>query len=197
MQRTWRRFRCAWCADDQGNCGEHNLRRFGSIDRRAVLRTRLSLPGTFPYTTGDVQWNTFSFKSGRHSLRAKFPTYQTVTWPAISILEVIARIPDGLRTLSVWAGARTSASPGTTRLITPSSPDNNIGKFNIANPNWSWSRSYATAPWCKLPRFGTISTLGRETQYMDDQVELHIPDPQRQHVSDHADSNRQRKSHSG
>ena len=43
-------------------------------------------PGTFPYTTGDVQWNTFNFKYGVVVFRAKFPTYQTVTWPAIWML---------------------------------------------------------------------------------------------------------------
>ena len=38
-------------------------------------------PGSFPYSTGDVQWNTFNFKYGVLITRQRVPAYQTSLWP--------------------------------------------------------------------------------------------------------------------
>ena len=56
-------------------CGDFNLD--GSI-RHA--------PSAWPYATGDVQWTSFNFTYGTVSYRARFPSGDTVTWPAIWLL---------------------------------------------------------------------------------------------------------------
>ncbi|HEY7983237.1 MAG TPA: family 16 glycosylhydrolase, partial [Ktedonobacterales bacterium] len=56
-------------------CGDFNLD--GSVRHQ---------PSVWPYTTGDVQWTNFSFTYGTVSYRAKFPSSDTSTWPAIWLL---------------------------------------------------------------------------------------------------------------
>jgi beta-glucanase (GH16 family) len=43
-------------------------------------------PSSFPYRTGDLQWNTFNFTYGSVVFRAKAPASDTNTWPAIWML---------------------------------------------------------------------------------------------------------------
>jgi hypothetical protein len=43
-------------------------------------------PGNFPYSTGDVQWNTLSFQYGSVVYRLRMPLQSTQLWPAIWLL---------------------------------------------------------------------------------------------------------------
>ncbi len=57
-------------------CGDFNLD--GSV-RHA--------PQSWPYATGDIQWNTFDFTYGTLTYRARFPGPDTSTWPAIWLMD--------------------------------------------------------------------------------------------------------------
>jgi hypothetical protein len=56
-------------------CGDYNLN--GSVRHT---------PSVWPYTTGDIQWNNFSFTYGTVTFRAKFPPESSGTWPSIWML---------------------------------------------------------------------------------------------------------------
>lgn len=43
-------------------------------------------PASWPYSTGDIQWNTFNFTYGTVIVRARFPSQNTGLWPAIWFL---------------------------------------------------------------------------------------------------------------
>ena len=43
-------------------------------------------PTSWPYVTGDVQWTSLNFKYGTVTIRGKFPSYATGTWPAFWLL---------------------------------------------------------------------------------------------------------------
>jgi beta-glucanase (GH16 family) len=43
-------------------------------------------PSSWPYVTGDVQWKSLSFTYGTVTIRAKFPSQGTGTWPALWLL---------------------------------------------------------------------------------------------------------------
>ena len=43
-------------------------------------------PSSWPYITGDIQWQSFNFTYGTVTVRAKFPARSTGLWPAIWLL---------------------------------------------------------------------------------------------------------------
>ena len=45
-----------------------------------------TLPSSWPYITGDIQWATFNFTYGTVEIEAKFPTVGTSLWPATWML---------------------------------------------------------------------------------------------------------------
>ena len=51
----------------------------GDWNNDGTVRTS---PSSYPYTTGDVQWNTFSFMYGTLEYRAAYPASSTKLWPA-------------------------------------------------------------------------------------------------------------------
>ena len=58
-----------------GTCGDFNID--GTV-RHA--------PSSWPYITGDVQWQSLNFTYGTVTVRAKFPAQSTELWPAIWLL---------------------------------------------------------------------------------------------------------------
>lgn len=127
-------------------------------------------PGTFPYTTGDVQWNKFSFRYGVVIYRAQFPTYPTVTWPAIWMLGVNCQNSNkytgdtGINGCPNIGGSGYNEVDNTELYGGP----NGWGRFNIANPNWSVTDEYASAPVDgNYHVFATVWTAGGMEQYLD------------------------------
>ena len=57
--------------------------RCGDFNTDGSIRTT---PASWPYTTGDIQWNNFSFQHGTVTVRAKFPKQDTGLWPAVWFL---------------------------------------------------------------------------------------------------------------
>jgi hypothetical protein len=58
-----------------GTCGDFNID--GSIRHS---------PASWPYITGDIQWQSFNFTYGTVTVRAKFPDQGTGLWPAVWML---------------------------------------------------------------------------------------------------------------
>lgn len=131
-------------------------------------------PGAFPYTTGDVQWNTFSFKYGVVVFRAQFPTYQTSTWPAVWMLGSNCQNSNKYTGDTGLNGCPNVGHAGYVEIDNAEFAGGAAewGRFNIANPDWNWAQPYATAPVDgNYHVFGTVWTATGTTQYMDDQVE--------------------------
>ena len=55
----------------------------GDWSTDGTVRTR---PSSWPYVTGDVQWNTFSFLYGTITIRGSMPAANTGLWPAFWLL---------------------------------------------------------------------------------------------------------------
>ena len=131
-------------------------------------------PGTFPYTTGDVQWNTFSFKYGIVVYRAQFPTYPTATWPAIWMLGINCQNSNKSTGDTGIGGCPNIGETGYNEVDNTElyGGPGGWGRFNIANPNWSVAGPYATAPVDgSYHVFGTVWTAAGMEQFMDGQLE--------------------------
>jgi hypothetical protein len=131
-------------------------------------------PATFPYTTGDVQWNTFSFKYGVVVVRAKFPIYQTATWPAIWMLGSNCQNSNKYTGDTGLNGCPNIGQSGYNEIDNAEfyGGPGGWGRFNIANPSWNFSGTYATVPVDgNYHVFGTVWTSAGTAQYMDDRTE--------------------------
>jgi hypothetical protein len=131
-------------------------------------------PGQFPYTTGDVQWNTFSFRYGVVIYRAQFPTYPTVTWPAIWMLGTNCQNSNKYTGDTSLDGCPNIGETGYNEVDNTElyGGPGGWGRFNIANPNWSIAGPYATAPIDgNYHLFATVWTPAGMEQYMDGQLE--------------------------
>ena len=131
-------------------------------------------PGTFPYTTGDVQWNTFSFEYGVVVYRAQFPTYQTRTWPAIWMLGTNCQDSNKYTGDTGIDGCPDIGQTGYNEVDNSEfySGPGGWGRFNIANPNWSVVDSYPSAPVDgNYHVYGTVWAPTGMQQYLDDQLQ--------------------------
>jgi len=131
-------------------------------------------PGTFPYTTGDVQWNTFSFKYGVVIYRAQFPVYQTSTWPAIWMLGINCQNSNKYTGDTSLDGCPNIGQSGYNEVDNSEfyGGPSGWGRFNIANPNWTVTDAYASAPVdANYHVFGTVWTPHGMQQFMDDQLQ--------------------------
>jgi hypothetical protein len=127
-------------------------------------------PGTFPYSTGDVQWNTFSFKYGVLVVRAKFPTYQTSTWPAVWMLGTNCQNSNKYTGDTGLNGCPNITQAGYREVDNAEflGGPSRWGLFNIANPGWTYTSTYATAPVDgNYHVFSTVWTSSGMSQYMD------------------------------
>jgi len=132
-------------------------------------------PGTFPYTTGDVQWNTFSFKYGVVIYRAQFPAYETVTWPAIWMLGVNCQNSNKYTGDTSLNGCPNIGQVGYNEVDNSElyGGPTGWGRFNIANPNWSVTDSYPSDP--VTPQyhvFATVWTPKGMQQYLDGKLQV-------------------------
>jgi beta-glucanase (GH16 family) len=130
-------------------------------------------PGTFSYTTGDVQWNRFSFKYGVVVFRARFPVYQTVTWPAIWMLGTNCQNSNKYTGDTGKNGCPNVGQSGYYEVDNAEfyAGSAGWGRFYVANPSFSGG-PYATAPVDgNYHVFGTVWTATGLAQYMDDRLE--------------------------
>ncbi len=130
-------------------------------------------PGTYPYTTGDVQWNTFNFRYGVVVFRAQFPTYQTVTWPAIWMLGANCQNSNKYTGETGLNGCPNIGQSGYNEVDNAEfyAGRGGWGRFYVANPNFSGG-AYATAPVDgNYHVFSTVWTATGLAEYMDDQLE--------------------------
>jgi hypothetical protein len=135
-------------------------------------------PGTFPYTSGDVQWNTFSFKYGVVVFRAQFPTYPSGTWPAVWMLGTNCQDSNKYMGDTGDDGCPGMGVSGYAEIDNAefSGDSSQWGRFNVANPSWVVTSNYKTAPVDgNYHVFSTVWTSNGVTQYMDDQVEASAP----------------------
>jgi hypothetical protein len=135
-------------------------------------------PGTFPYTSGDVQWNTFSFKYGVVVFRAQFPTYPSGTWPAVWMLGTNCQDSNKYMGDTGDDGCPGMGVSGYAEIDNAefSGDSSQWGRFNVANPSWVVTNNYKTAPVDgNYHVFSTVWTSNGVTQYMDDQVEASAP----------------------
>jgi len=132
-------------------------------------------PGKFPYTTGDVQWNTFSFEYGVVVYRAQFPAYQTATWPAIWMLGINCQNSNKYTGDTSLDGCPNIGQTGYNEVDNAEfyGGASGWGRFNIANPNWSVVDSYPSDPVSPdYHVFGTVWTPTGMEQYLDDQLQV-------------------------
>ena len=135
-------------------------------------------PGTFPYTTGDVQWNTFNFRYGVVIFRAQFPTAQTSTWPAVWMLGTNCQNSNKYTGDTGLNGCPNIGQSGYNEVDIAEffSGASAWGIFNVANPNWSAGGRYASAPIDgNYHVFGTVWGRSGLTQYMDGRVQVSTP----------------------
>ena len=131
-------------------------------------------PGTFPYTTGDVQWNTFSYKYGVLVVRAQIPTYPTMTWPAIWMLGTNCQNSNKYTGDTGRNGCPNITQTGYQEVDNAEflGGISHWGLFNIANPGWTYTSTYATAPVDgNYHVFTTQWAPSGMVQYMDGVVE--------------------------
>jgi hypothetical protein len=107
-------------------------------------------PTVFPYTTGDLQWNSFNFTYGTVIFRAKVPPSNTNTWPAIWMLA------KNCQTSNKYSGDTTSnVSPTDTSSSCPNIGD---GTSNGGYHEIDMLECYNSGGWCQFhvanPSFG-------------------------------------------
>jgi|HubBroStandDraft_6_1064221.scaffolds.fasta_scaffold04779_3 hypothetical protein len=60
----------------------------GDFNQNGTVKTA---PASWPYSTGDIQWNTLNFTYGTVIVRAAFPNSNTGTWPAIWFMDSVCQ----------------------------------------------------------------------------------------------------------
>jgi Glycosyl hydrolases family 16 len=60
----------------------------GDFNQNGTVKTA---PATWPYSTGDIQWNTLNFTYGTVIVRAAFPNSNTGTWPSIWFMDSVCQ----------------------------------------------------------------------------------------------------------
>jgi hypothetical protein len=128
-------------------------------------------PGSFPYSTGDVQWNTFNFKYGVLITRQKVPAYQTSLWPGSGwLLTTTCQTNNKYTGDTGFDGCPSPGQSGYNEMDVDEFYNAPSGwpQFHIANPNWGCCGGYPSAPLdTNWHVFATVWTSSGVKQYLD------------------------------
>jgi len=131
-------------------------------------------PTSWPYTTGDVQWNTLSFQYGTVTIRGRMPSSSTSLWPAFWLLGSNCQDANKFSGDTGFDGCP-NLGQGGYREIDMVECYNSGGfcQFHVANPNFGIGNG-CDATWTVDSNWHTFQTVWTPTkieQFMDGTLE--------------------------
>jgi hypothetical protein len=133
-------------------------------------------PGSFPYSTGDVQWNTFNFEYGILITRQKVPSDQTSLWPGSGwLLTTKCQTNNKYTGDTGFDGCPSPGQSGYGEIDMDEFYNAPSGwpQFHIANPGWSAGGGYPSAPLdTNWHVFATVWDSSGVQQYLDGIVQF-------------------------
>lgn len=111
-------------AAQSATCGDFNLD--GSVRHS---------PASWPYTTGDVQWTSLAFTYGTITYRAKFPSQDSGTWPAIWLLGSNCQATNIVTADTGYSACPAIHSPGYVEIDMTECDTNNWCQLALAQPS--------------------------------------------------------------
>ena len=133
-------------------------------------------PGNFPYSTGDVQWNTFNFKYGVLITRQRAPQYQTSLWPGSGwLLTTKCQVNNKYTGDTGFDGCPSPGQSGYNEMDVDEFYNAPSGwpQFHIANPSFGFGGGYPSAPVdTNWHVYSTVWTANSVQQYLDVTLEF-------------------------
>jgi len=151
-------------ASAQNNvCGDFN-----------VDGTQRTQPATWPYATGDIQWNTASFQYGTVTIHGRMPAVNTSLWPAFWLLGTNCQDANKFSGDTGFGGCPNLGQGGYREIdMVECYGASGFCQFHVANPNFGIGNG-CDATWPVDSNWHTFQTVWTPTkiqQYMDGVLE--------------------------